>query len=101
MLLDLGFSEGGNINDLGISVETTHNRGSTAEELAIRCANKIVGISETAHPTIRAQAEAFRTQVARVVELSLSQSIKSDRTTVYNVLTTAGHPELVDLLRRI
>ena len=101
MLLDMGFPEGGTVNDLGISVETTHNRGFTAEELAIRCANKIVGISETAHPTIRAQADAFKAQVARVVELNLSQAIKSDRTTVYNVLTEAGHPELADLLRRI
>mgnify|MGYP003640544217 CR=1 FL=1 len=36
MLLDMGFPEGGTINDLGISVETTHNRGFTAEELAIK-----------------------------------------------------------------
>jgi len=100
MNLDFGFANSGTIKDLGIRVETTQNRGFTPEEYAIRCAEKIVGISDTSHPAIRAQAEAFKAKITKVIELNLSQAIKSDRITVYNALTDAGHPELADLIRR-
>ena len=33
-------------NDFKVEVATTNNRGSTPEEVAQRCVNKIVGISE-------------------------------------------------------
>ena len=43
-------------NDFKVEVATTNNRGSTPEEVAQRCVNKIVGISENAPPAIRDQA---------------------------------------------
>jgi len=36
-----------------------------------------------------------------VVAFYLKEAVKSDRTTVYNQLVAAGHPELADLMRRI
>ena len=36
-----------------VSVETTSNRGFNPQEIAVRCANKIVSVSEDAHPTLR------------------------------------------------
>lgn len=84
-----------------MNVRTTSGRGFSPEELAQQCAEKIVGISDSAPAEIRDQAIAFRQQVTRAVEVYLKQAVQSDRTTVYNALTGAGHPQLVDLIRRL
>ena len=36
-------------NDFSVTVETTDNRGFTPEEVAVRCVNRIIGISDNAH----------------------------------------------------
>ncbi len=82
-----------------VSVKTTSNRGLTPEEYARQCADKIVAVSDTAPEPIRAQAHAFKARVEQLVQLYLKQAIQSDRTTVYNALRDAGHPELADTLR--
>jgi len=84
-----------------VGVRTTSNRGFTAEELAEQAAARIVAVSDTAHPALKEQAHAFRAQITKVIEQYLKQAIRSDRTTVYNALTDAGHPELAELIRRL
>ena len=84
-----------------VGVRTTSNRGFSPEELAEQAAQKIVAVSDTAHPALREQAYAFQKQIAKLVELYLKQAVRSDRTTVYNALNDAGHPELADLIRRL
>jgi len=88
-------------NDFKVDVVTTQNRGQTPEEVAERCINKIVGISATADPVIRQQAEAYKTQIEQVIVHYMKQAIQSDRTTVYNVLLDAGEQKLADLIRRL
>jgi len=88
-------------NDFSVGVQTTSNRGFTPEELAERCADKIVSVSQTAHPTIRQQAEAFKEQVEHTVLHYLRQAAASERTTVYNAIQEAGQPELAELIRRL
>lgn len=87
--------------DFNVLVRTTNNRGFTPEELAQQCAEKIVGISDTAPQAIRDQAHAFRKRVEQVVLIYLKQAVHSDRTTVYNATRDAGHPELAELIRRL
>lgn len=84
-----------------VSVVTTERRGSTPEELASRCADKLVFIADTAPPAIRDQARAFKVEVQKLVQLYLEQAVRSDRTTVYNALMDAGQPELAELIRRL
>ena len=84
-----------------VGVRTTSNRGFSPEELAEQAAQKIVAVSDTAHPALREQAHAFQKQISKVIELYLKQAVRSDRTTVYNALNDAGHPELADLIRRL
>jgi len=44
-----------NINpDFKVEVHTTNNRGFTPEEVAERCAQKVISISDTAPPAIQA-----------------------------------------------
>ena len=88
-------------DDFKVEVVTTQNRGHTPEEVAELCINKIVGISTTADPIIRQQAEAFKTQIKQVIIHYMKQAIQSDRTTVYNALLDAGEPKLADLIRRL
>jgi phage/plasmid primase-like uncharacterized protein len=84
-----------------VTVNTTSGRGFTPEELAAKCADKIVSVSEDAPAPIRDQAQAFKRRVEQVVLLYLKQAVHSDRTTVYSALNDAGHPGLADLVRRL
>ena len=86
---------------LGVEVHTTQNRGFSPEEVAERCADKIISVSDGAHPAIQAQAHAFKKRIVKLIEFYLREAVKSDRTTVYNALTDAGHPELAELIRRL
>ena len=87
--------------DFNVMVRTTHKRGFTPEELAQQCAEKIVSVSDTAPQAIRDQAYAFRKRVEQVVLLYLKQAVHSDRTTVYNAITDAGHSGLAEIVRRL
>lgn len=84
-----------------VDVHTTRGRGFTPEEIAERCANKIIAISDDANPAIRAQAHAFRGQLLKTLEFYMREAVKSDRTTVCNALTDAGQTDLAKLIRRL
>ena len=84
-----------------IGVKTTDNRGFTPDELAEQCVDKIISVSDSAHPGIRDQARAFSKHVETLVAYYMRQAIRSDRTTVYNAIKDAGHPELAELIRRL
>jgi len=88
-------------NTFKVGVETTNDRGFTPEETAIRCVNKIIGISDNAHPAIRDQAHAYRKEMEKVIELYMKQAIKSDRTTVYNAIKDSGNLKLAEYIRRM
>jgi hypothetical protein len=84
-----------------VGVRTTDKRGFTPDELAEQCVKRIVSVSDTAPLAIRDQARAFKNSVEAIVAQYMRQAIRSDRTTVYNALTDAGHPELAELIRRL
>jgi len=84
-----------------VDVKTTHNRGFTPEEVAERCAEKIISVSDEAHPAIQAQARAFQKRIVQLVGFYLREAVKSDRTTVYNAIKDAGQPDLAELIRRM
>ena len=88
-------------NDFSVTVETTNNRGFTPEEVAVRCVNRIIGISENAPPAIRDQAYAYREQLEAIVANYMHQAIKSDRTTVYNAIKDSGNLKLAEYIRRM
>lgn len=84
-----------------VNVITTENRGQTPEEVATRCVEKIVQVSENAHPVLRDQAIAYRNAVQQIVTLYMKEAIKSDRTTVYNAIRDAGQLNLAEAIRRL
>jgi hypothetical protein len=84
-----------------VGVRTTDNRGFTPEELAAQCMEKVISVADTAPLGLREQARAFSKDIEKLVAYYMRQAIRSDRTTVYNALMDAGHPQLADLIRRL
>jgi len=95
------FNSLGMSNDFSVNIETTDNRGFTPEETAERCVNKLIGISNNAHPSIREQAHAYRKEMEKIIAIYMRQAIKSDRTTVYNAIKDSGNPKLAEYIRRM
>ena len=81
-----------------IKAVAVSGRGFTPEEVAEMALEKIVYIGEGAHPAIRDQAEAFKTQIRAVLVRYMRQAVSSHNTTLANRFREAGHPELVKLL---
>ena len=88
-------------NEQVVLVNTTKGRGFTPEELSEQCVQKLISVSDMAPPAIRDQARAFSKHIETLVAYYMRQAIRSDRTSVYNALNDAGHPELADLIRRL
>ena len=84
-----------------VFVQTTSNRGFTPEEVAERCLDRIVSVAEDATPEVRAQAQAFKDHIRKLLVYYMKEAIKSDRTTVYNALCDAGQKDLAELIRRL
>lgn len=84
-----------------VSVATTSNRGFTPEELAERCVNKLISVSDTAPMGIKEQALAFRVAMLRLVTQYMKEAVINDRVTVYNALVEAGHPQLAEAIQKL
>lgn len=85
----------------GVNVSTTSNRGFTPEEIADRCVEKLMHVSEEAPPEVRDQAKAFKERMRVVIAFYMKDAIKNDRVTMYNQLAQAGHSELAEIIRRL
>lgn len=84
-----------------VKVHTTDKRGFTPEEIAERCADKLISISDTADPVLQQQARAYREAMVKVISFYMKEAIQSDRTTVYNALMEAGQPQLANAVRSL
>jgi major membrane immunogen (membrane-anchored lipoprotein) len=84
-----------------VDVETTSNRGFTPQEIAKRCSDRLVSVSDTASPLIRDQARAYKNQMEQVIARYMQEAIKSDRTTLYNLLKAQGHGDVAEIIRRL
>ena len=83
-----------------VDVATSNNGGHPPEFWAKRAVERIISIADSADPNIAAQARVFRDHVEQVILFNMKQAISCDRTTVGQVLSKAGHPELAEHIRR-
>lgn len=79
----------------------TQGRGLNVEEIAELALCKLIHIGDTAPPVLREQAHQFRERIRYVLIHYLHQAVRSDRTTLYNELRGAGHPEVAEIVLRI
>ena len=84
-----------------VKVYTTDNRGFVPEEIAERCADKLISISDTADPVLQQQARAYREAMVKVISFYMKEAIQSDRTTIYNALMEAGQSKLANAVRSL
>ena len=87
--------------DFAVGVKTIDDRGFTPEEVAERCVDKIISISDTAHPAIQEQAREYKNSLEKVIAHYMKEAIKSDRTTVYNAIKDSGNIKLAEYIRRL
>ncbi len=84
-----------------IEVKTTNNKGLSPEYWTERIIDKLISISDSADPMVRAQAQAFKDSMTQVVLLYLKQAIASDRATVAGLLEKQGHKDMDNIIRRL
>jgi len=85
----------------GVKVRTANNRGYSVEAIAEMCADKVITVSDTAPDVIRAQAEAFKTEILHTVLQYIKMAVKEDRATMFVKIQEAGFPDLAEQLRRL
>ena len=84
-----------------VGVRTTNNRGFTPEEVAELCVDRLMIVSNDAPPAIKDQALAHKERMKAVIAVYMKQVIQSDRTTVYNAISDAGHKKLAEYIRKM
>ena len=84
-----------------IAVKTTNNKGLSPEYWTERILERLVSVSDNADPMVKAQAEAFKEQIEKVILIYIKQAILSDRSTVAGMLEKQGHKEMADIIRRL
>ena len=84
-----------------VKVFTTKDRGHTPEELAERAMEKMLSVSETADPAIKAQAYAYRDRIKYLLIFYMQEAIRSDRTTICAELAKQGHADLAHIISKI
>ena len=84
-----------------IAVKTTNNKGLSPEYWTERILERLISISDSADPMVKAQADAFRNSIAQVILIYMRQAIASDRSTVAGLLEKQGHKDMADIIRRL
>jgi hypothetical protein len=96
------FDNGGGAAKPGaVTVKTTSGRGLSIEHWAERCLEKIIYVSPDSTSIIKEQAEAYRERIRTVLIYYMTQAIKSDRTTLYNLFAQQGHRDMAEILRKL
>ena len=86
---------------LDVKVFTSNNRGFTPEELAERAVEKLVSISETADPMVKAQAMVFKDEVRQLMAFYMYEAIRSYKTTLCAELTKQGRLDMAQIINKV
>ena len=99
---DNAFDNDGGIAQVGaVTVKTTIGRGFTIEEWAHRCTDRIIHVAPDSHSVLKDQAVAWKEQIRKTLIHYMTLAVKSDRTTLYNLLLKQGEREMAELLRKL
>jgi hypothetical protein len=83
-----------------VKTYTTSGRGLNVDELSEMALRKLLHVADTASPALKEQAEIFRSRIKQLLMSYMHQAIKSDRTTLYNLLRP-GHPDVAEIILRV
>ena len=94
------FGQTGSMEVGSVTVTTTSGKGLDVEWWTERCLDKLVQVADDSESVIAEQARMFKDQIRLVLVHYLKQAIKSDRTSLYNLLLKQGEREMAELLRK-
>ena len=95
-MFDLGTGSVGSVNVL-----TSDNGGHSTEQITELALDKLIAISDKAHPAIQAPARAFKDNAARIMYHYITLARREERATIVQVLTSNGHKDLAEIIRRL
>ena len=95
-MFDLGTGSVGSVNVL-----TSDNGGHSTEQITELALDKLIAISDKAHPAIQAQARAFKDNAARIMYDYITLARREERATIVQVLASNGHKDLAEIIRRL
>lgn len=84
-----------------VNVVTSNNGGLPVSHWVDRLLSRIVHVANDSASPIKDQADAFKEDIRQACEYYMKAAIKSDRTTLYNVLLKQGETELAEIIRRL
>jgi hypothetical protein len=82
-----------------VKVMTTDYRGHNPEEIVDLAMDKILYVSETAHPVIHQQAVAFRDALRQTLTHYIKFAQEQERITICGHLIKGGHADLANIIR--
>lgn len=88
----------GGMNLGNVIVTTTHNRGSSAEEIAERALARIISVGEKSHPVIAEQAVAYKEFIKQALIKYIQEAQTAERTTICGKLVQQGHTEAARII---
>jgi hypothetical protein len=91
--MDFGFD--------AIKVHTADKGGHSPDVIAKMCTDKLMSVATSAPPEIRAQAEAYKSQMLQIIAHYIKVAVTEDRTTTCLKLQEAGFPDLATQIRRL
>jgi len=93
--------QGAGTEAFDVKVYTTNNRGFTPEELAERAVEKLISISETADPMVKAQAMVFQDRIRQLMVFYMNESIRAYKTTLCADLAKQGHADMAKIISNL
>ena len=84
-----------------VNVMTSDNGGHSNEQLTELALDKLITISDRAHPAIQAQARAFKDNAAKIMYHYITLARREERANIAHKMSKAGQKEMADLIRRL
>lgn len=95
------FNLKGQMPDFNFNVVTSEKGGHSSDAIAEMCVDKLISVSDNAHPAIRDQAKAYREHMLKIVGQYIKMAMQEDRATMCAQIRDAGFHDLADQLRRL
>lgn len=83
------------------AVHTTNGRSATLDELADRAMAKLLHVSDTADPMVKAQAMVFQDKVRQLFLFYMNEAVASHMANVKTQLCKSGQAELARFIESI
>ena len=97
----MSFSVGATFESSDVKVIATSGRGLNPDELTAMLLPKLIYIGPDVPADVRAAGQEQRHRMEMLLKHYFAQAQKSERTSIFNVLMNAGHPDAANIMKEI